>query len=142
MKAIIQGWVIKGDGYGKKLGYPTANLDRRQFMRLARKPRFGIYAGTATIGSISPAPRLKLGASSPFKDRVKIWKAGIVIGPLDKTRKPKVEAHLLGFKGNLYGQRLQLTLIKYLRPFMMYKNELGLKAQIKNDINKVKKLIK
>jgi len=118
----ILGKVIKGDGYGKKIGFPTANIDRRQFVRLKSKPKLGIYAGRVYIGS-------------------KSYKAGIVIGPIDKTGLPKLEAHLIKFEGNLYGKKITIEPIKYLRPFTKYRGELALIAQIKKDIKKIKSYI-
>jgi riboflavin kinase / FMN adenylyltransferase len=121
MKNTISGKVIRGDNYGKHLGFPTANIDRRQFVRL--KPiKHGIYAGRVTLPS---------GRSH---------KAGIVIGPLDKRGLPKIEAHLINFHGNLYGKTITLHLKKYLRPFRPYKSELLLKQQINRDIRNIKQL--
>ncbi len=122
---VIFGTVVRGVKYGRKLGFPTANLERRQFTRLKPRPRLGVYAGVAQIKSSS-----------------KKYKAGIVIGPLDGRGLPKIEAHLINFSGNLYGKKLELKLIKYLRSFHKYSGEAALKAQIKRDIKKVKKLIK
>lgn len=108
----ISGIVVKGDQYGRKLGFPTANLDRREYNRRGLKLKFGIYAGASSTGH----------------------KAAIVIGPLDKKGLPKIEAHLIGFKGNLYGKKIVLELKKHLRPFKKFKNETDLKRAIKKDI--------
>lgn len=124
MEIKIYGIVMRGTQYGKQLGFPTANLDRKQFSRLIPRPKLGVYAGTAQKNK-----------------SLKIYKAGIVIGPRDARALPKIEAHLIGFSGNLYGQRLELKLMKYLRPFQKYSGEMALKAQIKKDISKVKKLL-
>lgn len=120
----ITGKVIHGDHYGRQIGYPTANIDRRDFIRQKLKVRLGVWAGRAELKVKSK--------------KLKVWRAAIVIGPIDKTSKPKIEAHLVGFKGNLYGIKLSLTLIKYLRPFKKFNSEELLKKQIKKDINKVK----
>ncbi len=122
---IIIGKVIKGQQYGRQLGFPTANLDRRQYSRLQGKPKLGIWAGLASY---------QLPATS--------FPAAIVIGPLDKTGLPKIEAHLIGFTGNLYGKKVTLQLVKYLRPFKKYQDITKLKADIKKYIHKVRKLIK
>ena len=63
-----------------------------------------------------------------------MYKAAIVIGPIDQTGLPKIEAHLQNFKGNLYGKYLSIYLSIYLRPFKKFKNEEELKRQIKKDI--------
>jgi FAD synthase len=133
----ISGRVIKGDGYGKVLGFPTANLERRQWARLKRKPKLGVWAGMASIQKSSPSPYpLPRGRGEGERG----YKAGIVIGPLDKHHLPKIEAHLLGFKGNLYGKYLNIYLNKYLRPFKKYRRLGDLKRQIRKDINFIKKL--
>ncbi len=51
---IISGKVIYGDRYGKRLGFPTANLDRREYSRRKLKIRFGVYTGWAEI--LPPRP--------------------------------------------------------------------------------------
>ena len=140
---IIEGKVIKGVGYGRKLGFPTANLDRKQFLKDKVDVPLGVYAGVAFLHHVN-----------------KIRKAAIVIGPLDKKkarpndrsparlrhsgghsvgRVPKIEAHILGFKGRLYGRKLTLYLYKFLRPFEVFKTERMLIAQIKKDVKRVEK---
>lgn len=121
----ITGKVSHGDHYGRALGFPTANLDRREYSRKNLKIRFGVWVGRAEIVSSD-------------KYQVTNYAAAIVIGPIDKTGKPKIEAHILNFKGNLYGKKLSLTLIKYLRPFKKFANERELKLQIAKDIKKSK----
>ena len=139
---IIEGKVLKGDGYGRKLGFPTANLDRKQFLKDEMDLPLGIYAGVAFLHHLK-----------------KIRKAAIVIGPLDKKKArpndrnparlysdehpvwqvPKIEAHILGFKGRLYGKKLTLYPYKFLRPFEVFKTERLLIAQIKKDVKRVEK---
>jgi len=122
MTPIIEGKVLKGDGYGRKLGFPTANLDRKQFLKDKMDLPLGIYAGVAFLHHIN-----------------KIRKTAIVIGPLDKKKAPKIEAHILGFKGRLYGKKLTLYPYKFLRPFEVFKTERLLIAQIKKDLKRVEK---
>lgn len=116
----ISGKVIRGEKIGRRLGFPTANLDRRSFARRRQRIKFGIWAGYARIAS------------------GKNWLAGIVIGPSDKAGLPKLEVHLIGFRGSLYGKRLSVSLNKYLRPFKKYSSEEKLIRQIKKDIRKIK----
>lgn len=111
----ISGRVIKGAGYGKKIGFPTLNLDRRNFLKLNKKPHFGIYCGVATLSG-------------------KSYKAGIIIGPLDKRGLPKVEAHLVGFYGDAYGKKAVIEVGKFIRKFKKFKDEKALILQIKKDM--------
>lgn len=136
----ISGRVIRGDGYGREIGFPTANLDRRQYAREHLKIKLGVYSGWADVGAASSRPK-KPNTPSPLipppRGGREIWRAGIVIGPVDKSGLPKIEAHLVGFKGNSYGKHLQLFLGKYLRPFKKFKSERELISQIKKDIIKI-----
>lgn len=120
----VSGKVIHGDNLGKILGFPTANLDRREYQRRKLKIKFGVYAGLVEIKN--------------SKLKIENYPAGIVIGPLDKNNLPKIEAHLIGFRGNLYGQRIIIILQKYLRQFKNFKNKEELKKQIEKDLMKVK----
>jgi riboflavin kinase / FMN adenylyltransferase len=86
------------------------------------KIKFGVYAGVAVL---------------PDGDW---YRAGIVIGPRDKTGLPKLEAHLLGFRGNLYGKKVILHLIKFLRPYRLFSSEARLKQQIRKDLQLIKHL--
>jgi riboflavin kinase/FMN adenylyltransferase len=124
----ISGRVVQGDQFGRVLGFPTANVDRRQYVREKIDVRLGVYAGIVDI------------AASGKQQAASKYKAGIVIGPIDKKGLPKIEAHLLGFSGNLYGKKITLQIQKFIRPWKNFKNMDELKVQIKLDIDAVKKL--
>jgi len=115
MRYIIKGIVIKGDGYGKKIGYPTINLSRRNFLKMKMKPAFGVYAGEVKLSG-------------------KTFRAGIVIGPLDKGGKPKVEAHLINYRGRPYGVKVVFEIKKFIRRFKKFKSEKELIKQIEKDL--------
>ena len=123
MNLSIKGTVIHGDGYGRKLGFPTANIDRRQFVRYHQNLKLGVYAGTVIILASK-----------------KMYRAGIIIGPLDNKGLPKLEAHLLDFSGDVYGQKLEFKLLTYLRPFKNFRDEKVLMYQIQKDLELVKQI--
>lgn len=115
MKYIIEGKVIRGDDYGKKIGFPTINIESKNFLKLEEKPSFGIYSGVV------------------YLDGTK-YRAGIVIGPLDENQKPKIEAHLLGYEEDAYGKNAIFEIKEFIREFRSYDKEEELIAQIKKDL--------
>ena len=109
MKVIkISGFVVRGDGYGRKLGYPTVNLDIEK--NTEALPPYGVYAGTATLDEAD-------------------YRAGIIVSPTGK-----VEAHLIEYTGDAYGKTVTLTLQKFLREFKQFETEEELIEQIKKDL--------
>ncbi|MEK9182718.1 MAG: riboflavin kinase [Patescibacteria group bacterium] len=117
MYHTIFGKVIRGDGYGRKLGFPTVNLETGA----KELPPDGVYAGVAVIEGKEPRTR-----ASSVQGR---YRAGIVIGP-----GKKVEAHLIGYNGDAYGKEVSLELQKFLREYKKFGTEKELIAQIKKDI--------
>ncbi|MFA5841012.1 MAG: riboflavin kinase [Candidatus Paceibacterota bacterium] len=107
MNYIIKGIVVHGDGYGKKLGFPTTNLEVKNQV----VPKNGVYAGLAILEE-------------------KKYRAGIVIGPGDK-----VEAHLIGCSGDAYGKIVTLEINKFIREYQNFETEEELILQIKKDID-------
>ena len=132
---VISGQVLHGQKYGRALGFPTANLDRRSFSRRKMKIRLGVWSGYVVIGKGSASARAE---RDGLKIKDKEYTSAIVIGPLDKHHLPKIEAHLLNFNGNLYGKKIIISLQKYIRPFKKFKNEAALKRQIANDLLRIK----
>jgi riboflavin kinase / FMN adenylyltransferase len=105
MRSKISGKVVRGDGYGRKLGFPTMNLDTKDAL-----PKAGVYAGSAEIENTT-------------------YRAGILVNPTGK-----VEAHLLGYIGDSYGKMVTLKLVKFLREYKKFENEKDLIAQIEQDL--------
>lgn len=117
----LTGTVIHGVKLGRKLGFPTANLDRRSYGKSNIVIPFGIYGGYAQI-----------------EKQKKIYQAAIVIGPYDKKGLPKLEVHILDFKGNLYGKRLTASLKFFVRKFRGYTNQESLIRDIAADITEIR----
>jgi riboflavin kinase/FMN adenylyltransferase len=116
----ISGRVIAGDGVGRKLGFPTANLDAAGLIL----PPNGIYLGLAKIKNKSRPVALNIG-----------------FHPTLATSGPqlRVEAHLLDFTGDLYGQELEIEIGEKLRDERKFDSLEELKAQIARDVTGVKK---
>jgi riboflavin kinase / FMN adenylyltransferase len=108
--AEIAGTVVAGDARGGTLGFPTANLRPEPGVLV---PGYGIYAGAADG-----------------------HRAAISIGtnPHYGGDERRIEAFLLDFAGDLYGERLTLELWQRLRDEQAFGNEAELVAQIDRDV--------
>ena len=111
----IRGIVTHGAGRGAGIGVPTANLDEIDTLI----PDDGVYAVHAYLK----------GNSTPLS-------AACNIGPNptfgEQTR--KVEAHLIDFKGDIYGQSIELDLLARIRPTRKFAGLDDLLAQIARDV--------
>jgi riboflavin kinase/FMN adenylyltransferase len=124
----LAGTVVKGDGLGHQLGFPTANLD---VSGLALPPR-GVYSIQAEVMSSPLSPR-----SSPALFRGVL---NIGVRPTLASSAPqlRVEAHLLEFHGDLYGQELEIIFGEKLRDEKKFASLTELKQQIARDIEKAR----
>jgi riboflavin kinase/FMN adenylyltransferase len=118
----LTGAVISGDGRGRTLGIPTANLD---LWRALIAPAEGVYACRAWVGR---APYLAV--------------TNVGVRPTFETEPvpPRIEAHLLDFSGGLYGRELKLEFLARLRPEQRFPSVAALVAQIDADIAAARRL--
>ena len=120
----LEGEVVRGAGRGRGLGIPTANV------RIDGEllPRTGIYAGRAhpAAQTVSHAAAISVGTNPTF-----------VPGGSEIT----VEAHLLDFEGDLYGQHLRLELLARLREERRFASVDELMAQIREDIARTREIV-
>lgn len=117
----ISARVVEGDKLGRRLGFPTANLDTTG---LALPPS-GVYAIHALArGQRHPAV-LNIGTRPTLADP----------NPL-----LRVEAHLLDFNGDLYGEELEIIFAEKLRDEQKFPSIEELKAQITRDIARAKQI--
>lgn len=133
----LQGEVVQGRQLGRTIGFPTANLQLpdRKFT-----PRLGVYA--VEVSSLpdwenkgETAPKLE--RSSALLDR---YPAVMNIGvrPTVSGEGVTVEVHLLDWQGDLYGQRLKVELVKFLRPEQKFDGLDQLQAQILADAHQAR----
>lgn len=94
---VADGVVESGERNGRKLGFPTANLQLGELIH----PKHGVYAVRARIEGEAG------------------WRAGVAnFGrtPTTGLRDPLLETHIFDFTGDIYGKRLEVQLVAYLRP--------------------------
>jgi riboflavin kinase/FMN adenylyltransferase len=112
----VEGIVVRGDGRGRELGFPTANLDVPEGLLV---PPDGVYAGWT-------------------RDK----RAAISIGtnPHFDGVERRVEAHLLDFDGDLYGDRLVVELWSLLRGQRRFDSLEELVAAIDDDVERTREV--
>jgi riboflavin kinase/FMN adenylyltransferase len=111
--------VVRGDGRGRALGFPTANLRVGERDKLI--PPEGIYAVRAQLRSGSYAGALHLGPRPTFPGAP-----------------PTIELHLLDFDKDIYGEELRVDFIEYLREIRPFATVAALIDQMKEDVEKAR----
>ncbi len=117
----IAGVVVPGDGRGKQLGVPTANLKIWEKLLL---PATGVYAAYAWLGERRFAAATNIGYR-----------------PTVDGHSLNVEAHLLDFTGDLYGEELRLDVVARIRDERKFPDLQALVSQIRADIDQVSGLL-
>jgi len=110
---LLHGVVVEGHHRGRGIGVPTANLRSDDQMI----PADGVYAGRCAIGATTYAAAVSIGTTPTFGDQQR-----------------QVEAHIIGFAGDLYGQPLQLEVLDWLRDQIRFPGIDRLKEQIARDV--------
>ena len=111
----VIGKVEKGRQIGKKIGFPTCNIDIKDYV--LAKP--GVYAVRV------------------YKKKSKLFIKGLAnLGyrPTFNQKKLLLEVHLFNFSGNLYNKYLSVEFLRFIRKEKKFKNTEQLKKQIKNDL--------
>jgi riboflavin kinase / FMN adenylyltransferase len=109
----IRGVVVRGAGRGTKIGYPTANVGQIDTLL----PGEGIYAAQVRVGDRWHAAAVSLGPNPTFDE-----------GRL------KVEAYIIGFQGDIYGQPVEIDFLARLRDIKRFESVDALLAQMARDV--------
>ena len=115
----LAGNVCEGDQLGRKLGFPTANLDATGLVL----PPNGVYAVHAAVQGKTHRAVVNIGLRPTLQN------------PVPQLR---VEAHLLDFKGDLYGQEMEITFREKLREEQKFPCLDELKVQIAKDVEEAR----
>jgi riboflavin kinase/FMN adenylyltransferase len=121
----VEARVEHGDGRGRQMGFPTANMHLGHCFA----PAFGVYAVRVTITE----------NEKPIGRHEGVANFGI--RPMYQTAVPLMEAHLFDFDGDLYGKHLSVELLAYLRPEAKFANLDALIAQIGADAQKARQIL-
>lgn len=118
----IRGVVEHGDKRGRTIGYPTANLHIESYLR----PRYGVYAVT---GRILATGQVLKGA------------ANIGIRPQFEPPKELLEPYFFDFRGDLYGQEIEVAFHHFLRSEAKFDTLEALVKQMEADCARAKELL-
>ena len=117
----IQGIVVHGDERGRSIGFPTANINLAKSKFVL--PASGVYAGKVVVG-----------------DKVYIALLNVGNNPTFDKKELNLEAHLLNFKGDLYGEEISVEFYYRVRDEIKFNDIEELKAQIMKDKEKIEGL--
>jgi len=116
----LSGRVVRGEGIGTTIGFPTANLEPENELL----PAHGVYAAQTEIAGERRPSAVFIGLRETFKG------TSIV-----------VESHIFGEESDLYGKAITLHLIEKIRDVHPFPSRKALIEQIKKDVAHVRKLL-
>ena len=119
----LRGPVIRGDGRGRKIGVPTANIDY-PYEKIV--PAIGIYAGWAHVDNKRHQAAISIGINPTFTPDKQV---------------PSVEAHILDFDEDIYGEQLKIEFVARLRDELKFDSVETLVEQIWRDVEETRKIL-
>lgn len=121
-KYTISGIIVHGNALGRKIGYPTANLGIPNNIFI---PKMGVYSSLVKIGNGD-----------------KLYKALTFIGISNINKELRVESHILDFSKMIYGKKLTVMLLKYVRDNIKVNSIEEVKLLLKKDEYKVREFFR
>ncbi len=118
----LRGAVVRGDGRGERLGFPTANLEIRDSRKLI--PGEGIYAVRVRLPEGARDGALHIGPR-----------------PVFPGSPATIEVHILDYSADLYGAELQLDLIERLRPVRSFASVAELVSRMNEDVRLARRIL-
>ncbi|MCD6500368.1 MAG: bifunctional riboflavin kinase/FAD synthetase [Deltaproteobacteria bacterium] len=118
---VLTGPVIRGDGRGKTIGFPTANIDAEQELL----PSAGVYACWFDVKGHHMPAAVNVGRLPTFRAD------GILT----------VEAHVLDWSGDLYGQRVSIEFVRRIRQERRFASPDELAKQIQLDLARTREVL-
>jgi riboflavin kinase/FMN adenylyltransferase len=116
----VSGSVIAGAKRGRTMGFPTANLDGVTTLL----PKDGVYAVRAFIDGAGVAGAANIGPNPTFGESAR-----------------KIEVHLIGFDGDLYGKTITIDFIERLRDTLKFNDVAELTEQMRRDVEQARQLL-
>ena len=118
----MSGIIIHGNALGRKIGYPTANLELNDSIFV---PKMGVYSSLVKIGNSA-----------------KLYKALTFIGISNINKELRVESHILDFSKMIYGKKITVIFLKYIRDNIKVNSIEEVKSLLEKDEYNVRKYFK
>ncbi|MDD3804505.1 MAG: bifunctional riboflavin kinase/FAD synthetase [bacterium] len=119
-KYFLQGHVVRGEGRGAILGFPTANIEFTDRMKIL--PQNGVYAVSVFYDNKEYRGMMNIGKRPTFEESL------------------SMEVHIIDFNDNLYNKMLKISFIKRLRDEVRFESPSELVEQLKKDKEEIKNL--
>ena len=120
---FLSGRVIRGQGRGRQIGFPTANIDYGKELII---PGIGVYISQTTIRDMTYNSVTNIGINPTFNNGVEI----------------NIETHLLDFDRDIYGEEVRVSFLKKIRDEKKFSSVNDLVKQIDNDVLAAKAFFK
>jgi len=120
---IVTGKVIEGDKIGRKIGFPTANIETPEYKMI---PRVGVYAVSTEIDGKVYDGMLNIGFR-PTLNHI--------------TLKKNIEVHLLNFNDNLYNKTIKINFVERIRDEIKFSGLDALKEQLIKDKQTIQNIL-
>lgn len=121
---FIKGKIVAGEMIGRKLGFPTANIELNDTYKLL--PKNGVYAVKVGLDNKENNGMLNIGTSPTIKG--------------DNYNRT-IEVHIIDFKGEIYNKEIRVNFIGRIRDEKKFRNEEELKDQLYHDKYKILNLL-
>ena len=112
----LTGMVVKGDGRGRSLGYPTANIEPLSAKKVI--PRSGVYLVTLRVGTEDHYGMMNIGVRPTLTDGIR----------------ETIEVHVIDYEGDLYGREVEATFLSRIRDERKFASREELIAQLHEDL--------
>ncbi len=117
----LYGTVTRGSGLGREIGFRTANIDPEGRVL----PPDGIYAASVRFDAQESPAALYIGTSPTVKEQ----------------SQRTAEVHILNYRGELYGTKIEVVILKRLRDERKFPDRDSLKSQIAEDIERTRQVM-
>lgn len=126
----VQGVIVAGDGRGRKIGFPTANIKAEH--KKVELPN-GVYATCLEQGGKTYQSVTNIGVRPTFQKNDD--------DSLTESPRRVMETHLLSFSGDLYGESVKISFIERIRDEMKFPSGEALRTQIASDIQQATEIL-